>query len=206
MGVYLIVSQQIKFLYSSLSPEEIPPILYSENGQPLSEIALVGRSNVGKSSLINHLLQQKIAYISNKPGKTQTINLISAPPLCFVDLPGYGFAKVSKVVKRQWNSTLKAYFLRDSLRAALLLIDSRRTCTATDLAFIHFTEQLNLPVVLVFTKWDKLTVPEQERKRQQISNHYQQFSSYPIITYSIKNTQARKHLLSSLEAFIRPLS
>lgn len=205
MGVYLIASQQIKFLYSSLSPEEISPVLYSEDGQPLSEIALVGRSNVGKSSLINHLLQQKIAYISNKPGKTQTINLISAPPFCFVDLPGYGFAKVSKAVKTKWDLSLRSYFLRESLRAALLLVDSRRGCTETDLAFIHFTEQLNLPLVIVFTKWDKLTTPEQNRKRQQISDHYQQFSSYPIITYSIKNAQARKHLLSSLQSFIRPL-
>lgn len=189
-----------------MSPEEIAPILYSEDGQPLSEIALVGRSNVGKSSLINHLLQQKIAYISNKPGKTQTINLISAPPFCFVDLPGYGFAKVSKAVKTQWDLSLRSYFLRESLRAALLLVDSRRGCTTTDLAFIDFTEQLNLPLVIVFTKWDKLTNAEQKRKRQQISDHYQQFSSYPIITYSIKNAQARKHLLSSLESFIRPLS
>ncbi len=201
----MIASHPVKFLYSSLSPEEIPPILYSEDGQPLSEIALVGRSNVGKSSLINHLLQQKIAYISNKPGKTQTINLISAPPFCFVDLPGYGFAKVSKEVKAQWDLTLRTYFLRDSLRAALLLIDSRRGCTATDLTFIRFTEQLNLPLLIVFTKWDKLTASEQRQKRHQISDHYQQFSSYPIITYSIKNAQTRKHLLSTLESFIRPL-
>lgn len=202
----MIASQQVKFLYSSLSPDEIPPILYSDDGQPLSEIALVGRSNVGKSSLINHLLQQKIAYISNKPGKTQTINLISAPPFCFVDLPGYGFAKVSKAVKTQWDLTLRTYFLRDSLRAALLLIDSRRDFTPTDLAFINFTEQLNLPLLIVFTKWDKLTAPEQGRKQHQIRDHYQQFSSYPIITYSIKNAQTRKHLLSSLGSFIRPLS
>lgn len=199
----MISSQEIKFLYSSLSPDEIPPILYSEDGQPLSEIALVGRSNVGKSALINHILQQKVAYISNKPGKTQTINFISAPPFCFVDLPGYGFAKVSKTLRVQWDLVLRSYFLRNSLRVVLLLIDSRRDCTETDFTFIDFVQQLNLPLMIIFTKWDKLTAFEQKRKRDQIRDHYQQFSSYPIIPYSIKNTQARKYLISSLARFKR---
>lgn len=199
----MISSQEIKFLYSSLSPDEIPPILYSEDGQPLCEIALVGRSNVGKSSLINHILQQKVAYISNKPGKTQTINFISAPPFCFVDLPGYGFSKVSKTLKGQWDIVLRSYFLRNSLRAVLLLIDSRRDFTQTDCTFIDFVRQLNLPLMIIFTKWDKLTDSEQKRKQSQIRDHYQQFASYPIITYSIKNAQVRKYLLSSLAHFKR---
>lgn len=202
----MISSQEIKFLYSSLSPDEIPPILYSEDGQPLAEIALVGRSNVGKSALINHILQQKVAYISNKPGKTQTINFISAPPFCFVDLPGYGFAKVSKTLKVQWDQVLRSYFLRNSLRAVLLLIDSRRDFTETDFTFINFVRQLNLPLMIIFTKWDKLTASEQKRKQDQIRDHYQQFASYPIITYSIKNTQARKYLISSLAHFTRTRS
>lgn len=199
----MISSQEVKFLYCSLSPDEIPPILYSEHGEPLCEIALVGRSNVGKSSLINHLLQQKIAYISNKPGKTQTINFISAPPFCFVDLPGYGFAKVSKTLQGQWDKVLRSYFLRTSLRAVLLLIDSRRDCTEADFAFIDFVRQLNVPLMMIFTKWDKLTTSEQKKKQSQITDHYQQFSSYPIVTYSIKNAQTRKYLLSSLAYFKR---
>lgn len=199
----MISSQKATFLYSSLSPDEIPPVLYSEHGQPLCEIALVGRSNVGKSSLINHLLQQKIAYISNKPGKTQTINFISSPPFCFVDLPGYGFAKVSKSLQGQWDAVLRSYFSRNSLRAVLLLVDSRRGCMDADLLFIQFLQQINVPLLMIFTKWDKLTASEQKTKQDQIRDYYQQFSSYPIITYSIKNAQTRKHLLSSLAHFIR---
>lgn len=201
MEWYLISFQEITFLYSSLSPDDIPSILYSRDGQPLSEIALVGKSNVGKSALVNHILQQKITYISNKPGKTRTINFISAPPFCFVDLPGYGFAKVPKTLKIQWDQVLRSYFLRNSLQAVLLLIDSRRDFTGTDFTFIHFVQQLNLPLMIIFTKWDKLSASEQRAKQHQISDHYQQFSSYPIITYSIKNNQTRKHLISILSNF-----
>lgn len=199
----MISSHEVKFLYCSLSPCEVPPVLYSENGEPLCEIALVGRSNVGKSSLINHLLQHKIAYTSNKPGKTQTINFISAPPFCLVDLPGYGFAKVSKTLQGQWDKMLRSYFLRSSLRAVLLLIDSRRDCSEADFTFINFIHQLNIPLMMVFTKWDKLTTLEQKKKQSQITDYYQQFSSYPIVTYSIKNAQTRKYLLSSLANFKR---
>ncbi|MEX2593688.1 MAG: ribosome biogenesis GTP-binding protein YihA/YsxC [Anditalea sp.] len=124
------------------------------------EFAFIGRSNVGKSSLINMLTQNKhLAKISGTPGKTQLINHFGIDDRWYmVDLPGYGFAKVSKNIKSGWDKMIKEYLThRENLLATFVLIDSRLEPQKIDLEFILWCAQNEVPLVLVFTKADKLT-------------------------------------------------
>jgi GTP-binding protein len=122
------------------------------------EFAFIGRSNVGKSSLINMLTDHKhLAKISGKPGKTQLINHFDIDSRWYmVDLPGYGFAKVNKKLKADWDKMIRNYLTeRENLVSVFVLIDSRLSPQAIDLEFISWCGQLELPVVLLFTKADK---------------------------------------------------
>jgi GTP-binding protein len=123
------------------------------------EFAFIGRSNVGKSSLINMLTQhKKLAKISGTPGKTQLINHFGIDDRWYlVDLPGYGFAKVSLNVKSNWDRMIKGYLTsRENLVATFVLIDSRLSPQKLDLKFILWCAQNEVPIVLVFTKADKI--------------------------------------------------
>ncbi|GGF47567.1 ribosome biogenesis GTP-binding protein YihA/YsxC [Echinicola rosea] len=125
------------------------------------EFAFIGRSNVGKSSLINMLANNKnLAKTSGKPGKTQLINHFDAEGKWWiVDLPGYGFAQVSKSLKSDWEKMIKGYLTsRENLQATFVLIDSRLEPQKRDLDFILWCAQNEVPIVLVFTKADKLSV------------------------------------------------
>jgi len=124
------------------------------------EFAFIGRSNVGKSSLINMLTQNKhLAKISKTPGKTQLINHFGIDDRWYlVDLPGYGFAKVSKNIKADWDKMIKGYLThRENLLATFVLVDSRLEPQKLDLEFILWCAQNEVPIVLVFTKADKLS-------------------------------------------------
>lgn len=124
------------------------------------EYAFIGRSNVGKSSLINMLTQNKhLAKISGTPGKTQLINHFGIDDRWYmVDLPGYGFAKVGKSLKSNWEKMIKGYLThRENLIATFVLIDSRLSPQKIDLEFILWCAQNEVPIVLVFTKADKLS-------------------------------------------------
>ena len=122
------------------------------------EFAFIGRSNVGKSSLINMLTDHKhLAKISGKPGKTQLINHFDIDSKWYmVDLPGYGFAKVNKKLKADWNKMIRNYLTeRENLVSVFVLIDSRLSPQEIDIEFISWCGKLELPVVLLFTKADK---------------------------------------------------
>jgi len=122
------------------------------------EVALIGRSNVGKSSLINALLKSKgAAKISSTPGKTQVINhFLIEDSWYMVDLPGYGYAKVSQTERAKWSKMVQNYLLkRTNLTVLLLLIDSRIPPQKSDLEFADFAGKNGIPIVLVFTKADK---------------------------------------------------
>ncbi len=123
------------------------------------EFAFIGRSNVGKSSLINMLTNSKgLAKISGTPGKTQLINHFEIDDKWYmVDLPGYGFAKVSKSHKADWERMIKSYLTqRENLEATFVLIDSRLSPQKKDLEFILWCAENAVPIVLIFTKADKL--------------------------------------------------
>ena len=125
----------------------------------LPEIAFAGRSNVGKSSMINKLFNRKqLARVSAVPGKTATINFFRADGLRFADLPGYGYAKVSKGEKRRWSELISGYFEQDrDLRLVFQLIDMRHAPTADDLTMINYMIDREIPFVVVLTKADKLS-------------------------------------------------
>ncbi|MFD0047813.1 ribosome biogenesis GTP-binding protein YihA/YsxC [Actinomycetes bacterium NPDC127524] len=137
---------------SAVKPEQYP-------GEQLPEFALAGRSNVGKSSFINKMINRKnLARTSSKPGKTQTLNFyIINDSLHFVDVPGYGYAKVSKSERAAWGKMIETYFTnREQLRAALLIVDLRHPPTKDDIAMYEFLKHYELPRIVVATKADKI--------------------------------------------------
>jgi GTP-binding protein len=125
----------------------------------LPEIALAGRSNVGKSSFINKLIARKsLARTSSKPGKTQTLNFYKInDAFYFVDVPGYGYAKVSKTEREKWGKMMEEYFqTRDTLKVVLLITDIRHEPTKDDIQMYEFLKYYELPVIVVATKLDKI--------------------------------------------------
>ena len=168
------------------------PEFRNKQGAILPEIAIVGRSNVGKSSLINHLLNHKnLAKVSSFPGKTQTINFFNVDDeLMFADLPGYGFAKRSKETQEAWTKAIDIYMKdRLSLKLLLLLIDSRRDPREEELSLVSWANHYKKPVLLVFTKSDTLE-PEQLQKNIQSSLAILKEES--AVHYSIRDAKSRK--------------
>ncbi len=140
-----------------LTISAVKPNQYPKTDFP--DLAFAGRSNVGKSSLINKLLNRKsLARVSAKPGKTATINFYNIDDcINFVDLPGYGFAKVSKEEKRKWGQMIETYLhTRETLSQVILLVDSRHEPTADDKLMLSFIREVCDRAVVVATKFDKL--------------------------------------------------
>ncbi|TQS76123.1 YihA family ribosome biogenesis GTP-binding protein [Ornithinibacillus gellani] len=130
---------------------------YPTEGIP--EIALAGRSNVGKSSFINKMINRKnLARTSSKPGKTQTLNFYKLnDAFYFVDVPGYGYAKISKKEREKWGGMMEEYFqTRETLKAVLLVTDIRHEPTKDDIQMYAYLKHFQLPVVVVATKMDKI--------------------------------------------------
>lgn len=125
-----------------------------------SEVLLLGRSNVGKSSFINMILNRKnIAYTSGKPGKTQTLNFYHVnDEFYLVDAPGYGYAKVNKKVREKFGAMIEEYLTqRDNLKLVMLLVDLRHTPTQDDIMMYEFLSYYDIPTVIIATKSDKLS-------------------------------------------------
>ena len=141
-----------EIVISAVSPAQYPDT-------QLPEIALAGRSNVGKSSFINTLINRKnLARTSSKPGKTQTLNFyLIEDALHFVDVPGYGYAKVSKTERAKWGEMIETYLTsRDQLRAVISLVDLRHKPTEEDIQMYQFLKYYEIPVIVVATKADKI--------------------------------------------------
>lgn len=130
------------------------------------EAVFAGRSNVGKSSLINKLLSRKsLARVSSQPGKTATINFYNCDGARLVDLPGYGYAKVSRSEKERWSRLIDGYFSQDrDIRAVVLLVDSRHKPSADDVTMLDYLEATGLPTVVALTKIDKLNKTERNER------------------------------------------
>ncbi|MEX2461242.1 MAG: ribosome biogenesis GTP-binding protein YihA/YsxC [Paenibacillaceae bacterium] len=143
---------EAQFVISAVGPSQYPT-------DDLPEIALAGRSNVGKSSLINRLIQRKnLARTSSQPGKTQTLNyyLINTD-LYFVDLPGYGYAKVSKTKREVWGKFIEDYLLkREEIKLLLLLVDLRHPPSKDDIGMYEWLKHVDVPICVVATKADKI--------------------------------------------------
>ncbi len=184
-----------EFMISAVSDQQYPRGV-------LSEIAFVGRSNVGKSSLINSLLnRKKLVKTSATPGKTQMINFFDVNhELVFADLPGYGFAKVPKAVQRKWRSLVEQYLTnRENLRAVVLIVDIRRKPTDLDLHMQEWLEEYEVDYILVATKADKLSQAEQSKQLKQIRQAFLKDADKELVAYSSKNQRGRKELWKLLQ-------
>lgn len=131
------------------------------------EIAFSGRSNVGKSTLINKILNRRnMARTSSMPGKTATINMFNVDGTYLVDLPGYGYAKVSKTEKSKWASLIEGYLINgENLQLVFQLVDFRHPPTKDDITMINFLIHHEIPFVVVLTKADKLSKTQREKRR-----------------------------------------
>jgi GTP-binding protein len=159
-----------RFIISAAAPEQFPP--EEQASQRQAEIAFLGRSNVGKSSLINALAgSDGLAYTSSRPGCTQSVNFFQLEGgYRFVDLPGYGFAKVPKHITREWKELIESYLLgRASLRLAVLVLDARRGWMEKDLELRQWLAANQKPFLVVATKTDKLkTHKERHESRKSL--------------------------------------
>ncbi|MBT0663914.1 ribosome biogenesis GTP-binding protein YihA/YsxC [Geobacter pelophilus] len=162
--------KNVEFIKSAVKPDQYPPA-------ELPEVAFVGRSNVGKSSLINLLVNRKnLVRTSNTPGRTQLINFFSVNSDSFmlVDLPGYGFAKVPLDVKKQWGPMMTAYLSkRETLRGVVLILDVRRVPSQEDIQMLDLLRAHDIPPIMVITKCDKVSKNERKRQAQIISKTMQ---------------------------------
>jgi len=165
---------------SAVSPSQYP-------NDRLPEIALAGRSNVGKSSFINRMIDRKgLARTSSKPGKTQTINFYKInDAFYFVDVPGYGYAKVSKREQRTWGPMMQKYFeTRDELQVVVLITDLRHKPTRDDLQMYEYLKYLQLPVIIVATKYDKVKKSDRTKFLKRTIETLQPHPSDPIVPFS----------------------
>lgn len=158
--------QKADIIISAVQEEQYPDL-------NLPEVAIAGRSNVGKSSLINKLLnRKKLARTSSKPGRTRTINFYNIEDeLIFVDVPGYGYAKVSKAELEKWSEMMEHYFsTREVLQTTILIVDFRHKPTAQDVQMYEYLKYLDLPVLIVATKVDKVKRGVHNRHMNQVVN------------------------------------
>lgn len=192
-----MIIKSARFLTSNTTVDKCPP----EN---LPEYAFIGRSNVGKSSLINMLTNVKgLAKTSGTPGKTQLINhFIINEKWYLVDLPGYGFAKVSQVMRAKWEQMMKNYLgLRKNLITVFALVDARVPPMASDLEFIGWLGAKQIPVTILFTKTDKLS-------KRKLLNNTTAFTNMlletwaelpPVILTSAESKTGREEILSLID-------
>ncbi|WP_280769815.1 ribosome biogenesis GTP-binding protein YihA/YsxC [Salipaludibacillus daqingensis] len=162
---------------------------------PFPEVALSGRSNVGKSSFINTLLTRKgLARTSQRPGKTQTLNFyIINDRFHFVDVPGYGYAKVSKKEREAWGRVMEGYIeTRRQLKGVVQLIDSRHNPTEDDKMMYEWLKYHELPVIIVATKADKISKGKWDKHIKQIREGLQVKQEDPIILFSAETAQGKE--------------
>ena len=152
----------------------------------LPEFAFSGRSNVGKSSLINRLLGRKaLARTSATPGKTATVNFYRLPELRFVDLPGYGYARVSGSERRRWMELIEGYFDQErDLRLVLQLLDSRHAPSADDRQMLEYLVQREIPFVVVLTEVDKLNKTERARQEEAFAQALGAYEGVTVVPFS----------------------
>ena len=152
----------------------------------LLEIAFAGRSNVGKSSMINKIFNRKnLARVSSMPGKTATINFFRLENIRFVDLPGYGYAKVSKSEKLRWAELMEGYFNSDrDIALVVQLVDFRHPPTKDDLSMIDFLIEMEFPFIVVLTKADKLSSKQRAERLESLKSEIPCFEDITVVEFS----------------------
>ncbi|MCM1495632.1 MAG: ribosome biogenesis GTP-binding protein YihA/YsxC [Bacteroides sp.] len=174
----------------------------------LPEIAFAGKSNVGKSSLINGLMNRKsYARTSSQPGKTQTINFYNInEELYFVDLPGYGYAKVSAEIKAKWGKMIERYLHKSrQLRLVFLLIDIRHEPSANDCIMYNWIVENGFHPVIIATKLDKINRSQVAKHMKMIQTKLEVIPGTPMIPFSAVSKQGREEIWSLIEELIQPM-
>jgi GTP-binding protein len=190
-----------EFVKSAVWPSQYPLAT-------MPEIAFVGRSNVGKSSLINTLVGRKnLAKTSNTPGRTQLINFfLINETLSFVDLPGYGFAKVPQSIRKNWGEMVEAYLKeRQSLALVIFILDIRRNPSDEDLSLRDWLEHYRIPYLYVLTKTDKLSNNQAINQYSKIERDLHVEAEKGIILFSAKTEQGKNDIWQALEDHLRLL-
>ena len=183
--------QNVEFLISAASPKDFP-----QNRMP--EIAFAGKSNVGKSSVINRLLQRKnFARVGEKPGKTIHVNYFTVDKCCyFVDLPGYGFAKVSQAEKDRWGRLMEDYFAAGRIDLGIMIVDARHAPTNNDITMARWFIDSGCPFVVVANKLDKLKKSEIIPNLQTIREDLELPEGCPVIPFSAEKGDGRDELMN----------
>jgi GTP-binding protein len=187
-----------KFELSAVRPEQFPQSL-------LSEIAFVGRSNVGKSSIINALLgRKKIARVGGKPGMTRMINFFNVDnKFYFVDLPGYGYASVSREKKINWSQIIEKYLNeRQQLKLLVFLVDIRHIPSVDDRAMLKWIKNYNIPHIIVATKYDKISRIQLKPKINDIKVALEIGLEDKVVSFSSISKVGKEELLNILEVYL----
>ncbi|MCG3400895.1 ribosome biogenesis GTP-binding protein YihA/YsxC [Staphylococcus massiliensis] len=189
---------EIELLISAVRKDQYP-----ETG--LSEVALSGRSNVGKSTFINSMIGRKnMARTSQQPGKTQTLNFYNLDnKLVFVDLPGYGYAKVSKKKREEFGKMIEKYITeRESLKLVVQLIDIRHKPTEDDILMYDYLKHFDLPTLVIATKEDKIAKGKVQKHIKVIKEALELEPEDQIISYSSLNTNKKQVIWDAIESYL----
>ena len=189
-----MIIKQAEFVKSAVYEKDYPEELSN------IEFAFVGRSNVGKSSLINSITRRgKLARISKTPGRTQLINYFLINNEFFlVDLPGYGFAKVPKAMKAEWGQTMERYLASKRKKLVFVLLDIRRVPTAEDMDMLHWLDHFDIPFKIIFTKMDKVSNNEKFKCLKAIRTKLEFHNEDVFFHSSLKDT-GRDEILDYIE-------
>jgi GTP-binding protein len=189
------------FVKSAVTPHNYP-----QSGHP--EVAFAGRSNVGKSSLINCLVHRsRLAKTSSTPGRTRCLNFFLVnSTLSLVDLPGYGFAKVPERVRKHWGSMIETYLKsRDDLRLVVILIDARRKPTGQDLQLFEWLRHYRIPSIAIATKIDKVSRAKRQKHIHEILGCLSNYKG-TVIPFSATTREGRTHLWNEIKRVCRASS
>ena len=182
--------QKVEFLISAASPKDFPKTR-------LPEIAFAGKSNVGKSSVINRILNRKnFARVGEKPGKTIHVNYFTVDKTCyFVDLPGYGYAKVSQSEKERWGKLMEDYFAAGRIDLGVMIVDSRHAPTNNDITMASWFIQSGCPFVVVANKLDKVKKSQIESNLEVIRTDLELPEHCPVIPFSAEKGTGKEDLV-----------
>ncbi len=191
--------------YNNAQFERAYTTLAQLDNSDLPELCFSGRSNVGKSSLINKILGRKsIARVSSKPGKTITINFYKVDNIRLVDLPGYGYAKVAYSEKERWAELMEGYFGSErNIKMVFQLIDMRHPATEFDISMLDFLRHNEIPYTVILTKADKLNKSESEKRLKLIYEELGEFAEnteiIPFSIQSLSGVERVREIISSFE-------